>query len=168
MHGLLVLACRHSSPESTAKRAWPLPAHPCLPIAPHTAPTLTMATAEARGRAAMSSARSAFTSSPVLILTGHFSWHMPSAAQVSLASYSKARDTSSRRACCAAVRGSMERRRYISLYTAMRWRGVSVTSLRQVRRCGWEGGARGGGRGRVSAESWQGGAGPEELMHGSE
>ena len=44
---------------------------------------LTMATLDARGMAAMSSLRSCFTNSPVLILTGHFSWHMPSAAHVS-------------------------------------------------------------------------------------
>lgn len=41
---------------------------------------LTMATPLARGISAISSLRSCFTSSPVLILTGHFSWHMPSAA----------------------------------------------------------------------------------------
>ena len=49
------------------------------------------------------------------------------------------------RACCSGVRFSMERRRKSSLYTAMRWRGVSVMSL-----------LSGGGEGEGGA-GWVGG-----------
>lgn len=52
----------------------------CPPPPPLCMLLRTMATAEARGCcSAISSLRSCLTSSPVLILTGHFSWHMPSA-----------------------------------------------------------------------------------------
>ena len=64
------------------------------------------ATAAARGCASeTSSARSDLTSSPVLILTGHFSWHMPSAAHISLPAYSNDASRSFRRCSSSAVRG---------------------------------------------------------------
>ena len=52
-----------------------------------------------------SSARSDLTSSPVLILTGHFSWHIPSAAHISFPMYSNEASRSFRRCSSSAVRG---------------------------------------------------------------
>ena len=46
----------------------------------------TSATLLALGMSSIASARTCLISSPVLIFTGHFSWHMPSAAQVALPS----------------------------------------------------------------------------------
>lgn len=66
---------------------------------------------------------------PVLILTGHFCWHMPSAAHVASPSYSYAFSNVASRALTSAPASSPRpRRREISLYAAMRWRGVSVRS----------------------------------------
>ena len=53
-------------------------------------------------------------SSPVLIPTGHFTWHMPSAAQVLLPSYVKLSRNSSSLFCSACVRLGMACRREIS------------------------------------------------------
>mmetsp|Transcript_4498 Transcript_4498/g.15944 ORF Transcript_4498/g.15944 Transcript_4498/m.15944 type:complete len:437 (-) Transcript_4498:1063-2373(-) len=68
------------------------------------------------------------TSSPVLMPTGHFTWHMPSAAHVASPSYVNLSKNSSRRACCALSRVGMSCRREISRYTVMRCLGVRLRS----------------------------------------
>mmetsp|Transcript_15744 Transcript_15744/g.51438 ORF Transcript_15744/g.51438 Transcript_15744/m.51438 type:complete len:202 (+) Transcript_15744:95-700(+) len=69
-------------------------------------------------------------SSPVLILTGHFSWHMPSAAHVASAYFHDSSNATSRSGLWRspeAVKSS--RILVISLKTWMRCRGVSDKSL---------------------------------------
>mmetsp|Transcript_10591 Transcript_10591/g.20934 ORF Transcript_10591/g.20934 Transcript_10591/m.20934 type:complete len:206 (-) Transcript_10591:1821-2438(-) len=70
-------------------------------------------------------ARTSLTRRPVLMLTGHFVAHMPSAAHVSSALYWY---RSCMMASLAASSGiSLLSRRAISLVLTMRWRGVRVT-----------------------------------------
>mmetsp|Transcript_17846 Transcript_17846/g.54553 ORF Transcript_17846/g.54553 Transcript_17846/m.54553 type:complete len:224 (-) Transcript_17846:1621-2292(-) len=92
-----------------------------------------MATAFADGLATRSfSSRMVFTNSPVLILTGHFSWHMPSAAHMSRPAYSYSARMACRRTLSAGVMTSSTSRRaslLISRQTVMRCRGVSAASL---------------------------------------
>mmetsp|Transcript_7941 Transcript_7941/g.23665 ORF Transcript_7941/g.23665 Transcript_7941/m.23665 type:complete len:263 (-) Transcript_7941:1668-2456(-) len=94
--------------------------------------TTAMAARFAAGDAVRSfSSRMVFTSSPVLILTGHFSWHMPSAAHMSRPAYSySARMASSRALSASSSPPSRSRRdrRLISRHVVMRWRGVSAAS----------------------------------------
>mmetsp|Transcript_29898 Transcript_29898/g.88503 ORF Transcript_29898/g.88503 Transcript_29898/m.88503 type:complete len:273 (+) Transcript_29898:1344-2162(+) len=88
-----------------------------------------LAADDERGEDFMSSVRMCLMRSPVLIFTGHFSWHMPSAAHVSAPSYSYALDMTLRRSVSSGDALSSACRRLSSRYTVMRWRGVSVMSL---------------------------------------
>mmetsp|Transcript_13481 Transcript_13481/g.30895 ORF Transcript_13481/g.30895 Transcript_13481/m.30895 type:complete len:252 (+) Transcript_13481:1137-1892(+) len=69
-------------------------------------------------------------SSPVLIFTGHFSWHMPSAAHVCSPLYVQFVSNSRSRCASSTVssEASMARSRLISRYTVMRCRGVRLRS----------------------------------------
>mmetsp|Transcript_6483 Transcript_6483/g.19694 ORF Transcript_6483/g.19694 Transcript_6483/m.19694 type:complete len:226 (+) Transcript_6483:1115-1792(+) len=93
---------------------------------------MVLATVLAMGEATRSfSSRIVLTSSPVLILTGHFSWHMPSAAHMSRPAYSYSARIASRRVFSSVEilpSTSRRARRLISRQTVMRWRGVSAAS----------------------------------------
>mmetsp|Transcript_14119 Transcript_14119/g.56275 ORF Transcript_14119/g.56275 Transcript_14119/m.56275 type:complete len:226 (+) Transcript_14119:1367-2044(+) len=93
---------------------------------------MALATAFADGDAVRTfSSRIVLTSSPVLILTGHFSWHMPSAAHMSSPAYSYSARIARRRCCSSGVSApsrSSRASRLISRHTVMRCRGVSAAS----------------------------------------
>mmetsp|Transcript_20938 Transcript_20938/g.55064 ORF Transcript_20938/g.55064 Transcript_20938/m.55064 type:complete len:264 (+) Transcript_20938:963-1754(+) len=75
------------------------------------------------------SCRRVLMNSPVLILTGHFSWHMPSAAHVCSAYSQLASNARSRSDLCTSPLAlNSSRMRLISLKTWIRWRGVSDRS----------------------------------------